>query len=122
MRNMTSNLLLSRAAKLVAKKGLAKDDFINKQGQTCAIGALLVAKYGDSPAFRDELFGKTGDVDKRISNAIVKGAVKKLAATLKIVVEDYSYEALVSKITTWSDAKSRRKGDVVSAFKRSITR
>jgi hypothetical protein len=109
MKNMTANILLSRAATYVERYGLTKGAFSN--GKTprpavCAGGALIVAKY-DQETLEVCDFG-----DSQFKNVIVKSAIRKIGKVLGITDFD------VTDLASWSDGTT--KDQVVSTMRAAI--
>lgn len=113
MRNMTANILLSRAANYIEKNGLTKDQFVCTRGNrtpVCAAGALIAAKYGTVAV--DNL--ADGFQGSQFRNVIVKSALRKVGKVLGD--KTLTFDGLAD----WNDRASTTKKTVVNTFRKAI--
>lgn len=122
MNNMTSSRLLQRAADDIEKNGLYKGGFFKDEntceGPACLTGALIRAKYQYVAKKQGtKMEPVSNSYDKRFSNAIVKGALNKLAKTV-LKDSDGTTADKMWDLISWNDTEHRRKGEVVAALRK----
>jgi hypothetical protein len=116
MKNMTSNILLTRTAQEIEKSGFLKGSTGDVTGPTDIFGGLIRAKYAYVAKKRGEEFIPLLEGnDSRLNNAIVRGALKKIARLIGSNAQTLSLQVL--DIGAWNDAPSRRKGQVVKLLR-----